>query len=135
MIKIEKPWGHYISVYEDELDHTNIQIKTLTVLKDQRLSLQSHKYRKEYWIVVQGNPTVELANSKSDFFIGDMITIQPGVQHRLSNRYSDPVVIVEIQTGSYLGEDDIVRYEDDYNRDDVEEMKNIIQQTKNQQGD
>lgn len=132
MIKIKKPWGHYISVYEDDLDHTKIQIKTLTVLKDQRLSLQSHKYRKEYWIVVQGNPTVELADSKSDYFIGDMITIQPGVQHRLSNRYMDPVVIVEIQTGQYLGEDDIVRHEDDYNRDDAEEMENIIQQMKDQ---
>lgn len=132
MIKIEKPWGNYISLYEGELEHSLIQIKTLTVLKDQRLSLQSHKYRKEYWLVVQGNPTIEVATSKSDYFIGDLITINPGVQHRLSNRYTDPVVVVEVQIGSYLGEDDITRYEDDYNRDDAEEMENIIRQTKDQ---
>lgn len=132
MIKIEKPWGHYISLYEGELPYDLIQIKTLTVLKDQRLSLQSHKHRKEYWLVVAGNPTIELDQTKREYFIGDLITIQPNQKHRLSNQFSDPVVIVEVQTGSYLGEDDIVRYEDDYNRDDAEEMENIMQQMKDQ---
>lgn len=132
MIKIEKPWGHYISLYEDKLVSNLIQIKTLTVLKGQRLSLQSHQYRKEYWLVVQGNPTVELDDSKRDYFIGDLITIQPKQKHRLSNKYTDPAVIVEVQLGTYLGEDDITRYEDDYNRDDAEEMQNIIRQMKEQ---
>ncbi len=132
MIKIEKPWGHYISLYEGELPYDLIQIKTLTVLKDQRLSLQSHQHRKEYWLVVSGNATVELENTKRDYFIGELITILPNQLHRLSNNYTDPVVVVEVQTGRYLGEDDITRYEDDYNRDDAEELENIHKQMKDQ---
>ncbi|MCK9532357.1 MAG: phosphomannose isomerase type II C-terminal cupin domain [Gammaproteobacteria bacterium] len=135
MIKIEKPWGNYISLYEGDLPYDKIQIKTLTVLSGQRLSLQSHKHRKEYWLVVSGNPTIEVEQSERDYFIGDLIKILPNQRHRLSNQYTDPVVVVEVQTGPYLGEDDIIRYEDDYNRDDVEEMQNIIRQTKEQSGE
>lgn len=133
MIKIEKPWGNYISLLTSELSDRLMQIKTLTVEKGHRLSLQSHKFRQEYWLVVDGSPTVEVGESKRDYFIGDLITIRPGQKHRLANQYTTPVVIVEIQLGSYLGEDDIVRYEDDYNRNDDEEMKNIEDQTANQQ--
>lgn len=134
MLKITKPWGHYISVYEGELSNRLMQIKTLTALKDQRLSLQSHEHRQEYWLVVDGNPTIEVGNSKRDYFVGDLITIKPKQKHRLSNNFTLPAVIVEVQIGSYLGEDDIVRYEDDYNRDPEEEMQNILQQTKDQTG-
>lgn len=133
MIKIEKPWGNYVSLLTSELSDRLIQIKTLTVNKGHRLSLQSHQFRKEYWLVMDGNPTIEVGTSKKDYFIGDMIVINPGQKHRLSNQYTTPVVIVEIQTGSYLGEDDIVRYEDDYNRDDDAEMKNIEDQINKQQ--
>ena len=134
MIKIEKPWGNYVSLGITELSDRMMQIKTLSVLPGHRLSLQSHKCRKEYWIVVDGNPTIEIDQSKRDYFIGDVIVVNPGQKHRLSNQYSNPVVIVEVQTGSYLGEDDIVRYEDDYNRDPDSEMKNIEDQTSKQQG-
>lgn len=132
MIKIDKPWGYYTSLYEGKLSDRLLQIKTLVVNKGQRLSLQSHQHRKEYWLVVDGNPTVEIDHSLRDYYIGDLIKINPGQQHRLSNSFTTPVVIVEVQTGKYLGEDDIVRYEDDYNRDDAQEMENIIQQMKDQ---
>lgn len=132
MIKIIKPWGNYVSTFIDETSNGMVQVKVLTVLSKQRLSLQSHQFRKEYWLVVQGNPTVEVEKSTKDYFIGDLITIQPKQKHRLSNKYTDPVVVVEVQLGTYLGEDDITRYEDDYNRDDAEEMQNIIRQIKDQ---
>lgn len=132
MIKISKPWGHYCSLDDGTTSNGLYQIKTLVIKQGHRLSLQSHEHRKEYWLVVDGNPTIELGDSKQDYFIGDLITIRPKQKHRIANNYSNDVIIVEVQLGSYLGEDDIVRYEDDYNRDPVEELKRIQQETDDQ---
>lgn len=128
MIKITKPWGHYCSLDDGETSTGKYQIKTLVIKQHQRLSLQSHEHRKEYWLVINGNPTIQLGDSIKDYFVGDLIVIRPQQKHRIANQYSDDVIIVEVQTGSYLGEDDIIRYEDDYNRDPVEEIKNIEKQ-------
>lgn len=107
-----RPWGHYV-VIEDKEHH---KVKRLIVEPGHRLSLQSHEKRKECWVVVKGTATVEIDGTLSHVEEGGTVTIPQGAKHRLSNTTSNPLEIVEVQYGTYTGEDDIVRYEDDYNR-------------------
>lgn len=107
-----RPWGHYV-VIEDREHH---KIKRLVVEKGHRLSLQSHTKRQECWVVVQGIATVEIDGVTSSVYEGESVVIPLGAKHRLSNTSSEILEIVEVQYGSYTGEDDIVRYEDDYKR-------------------
>jgi mannose-1-phosphate guanylyltransferase/mannose-6-phosphate isomerase len=110
--EVLKPWGAY-----KVLDRGDAyQLKWLDVLPEERLSLQSHKHRAEHWIVVAGTATVTLGERVVDVASGDHIYIPKGSQHRVENRKSEKLRMIEIQTGDYLGEDDIVRYEDDYGR-------------------
>ena len=81
------------------------------------LSLQSHKHRQEHWVVVSGVATVEVDGVQSSLTSGESILIPLGSKHRLSNNDVELVIIIETQIGDYLGEDDITRYEDDYQRD------------------
>lgn len=107
-----RPWGHYV-VIEDKEHH---KVKRLVVEPGHRLSLQSHKQRKECWVVVVGVATVEIDGVKSEVREGETITVPQGAKHRLSNTTKSPIEVVEVQYGTYTGEDDIVRYEDDYAR-------------------
>ncbi|MEZ4873229.1 MAG: phosphomannose isomerase type II C-terminal cupin domain [Bdellovibrionales bacterium] len=81
-----------------------------------QLSYQSHAKRQEHWVVISGNAEVVLDESEHKLGPGESIMIPVGAKHRMRNPGTEPLVFVEIQTGTYFGEDDIVRYEDDYNR-------------------
>ena len=81
-----------------------------------RLSLQKHAHRSEYWVVVEGEAIIQVGDSEYPKKACESVFIPAGEKHRLTNRCKEPVVIIETQTGSYLGEDDIMRIEDDFNR-------------------
>ena len=80
------------------------------------MSLQSHRYRSEHWIVVEGIARVTIGKDIKTLNEGQSIYIPLGEIHRLENPGENPMVLIEVQTGSYFGEDDIVRYEDKYSR-------------------
>ncbi len=107
-----RPWGSFKVIDIGP----NYQVKRITVLPGKRLSLQSHKHRKEHWIVANGNAEVEINGEITCLRISQSIDIPLGSIHRLSNNTNSELIIIEIQFGEYLGEDDIIRYEDDFNR-------------------
>jgi mannose-6-phosphate isomerase-like protein (cupin superfamily) len=117
----EKPWGEY-TVLVDAPDH---KVKTLTVNPGQRLSLQSHRRRQEHWFIVRGEAVVTTGPADGDheeltrkvLTPGEFIDIPLSYKHRIANEGTEPVVFIEVQTGSYFGEDDNIRYEDDYDRE------------------
>jgi mannose-1-phosphate guanylyltransferase/mannose-6-phosphate isomerase len=110
--KILKHWGGY-----EVLDQKDgYQVKWLDVTAGERLSLQSHKHRAEHWVVVSGTATVTLDEEVVEIAQGGHIYIPRGSRHRLENRGKETLRIIEVQTGEYLGEDDIIRLEDDYGR-------------------
>jgi mannose-1-phosphate guanylyltransferase/mannose-6-phosphate isomerase len=110
--KVDKPWGAYKVL---DLGAT-YQVKWLDVKPGARLSYQSHEHRSEHWAVVVGTATVTLDDEVVEVPTGEHIYIPVRAKHRLENRAEGMLRIVEIQSGDYLGEDDIVRYEDDYGR-------------------
>tara|TARA_B100000963_G_C22624921_1_gene671838 strand:+ start:1364 stop:2800 length:1437 start_codon:yes stop_codon:yes gene_type:complete len=110
--KVFRPWGFYISYVEDN----NWKVKLICVKAKQSLSLQKHKYRSEHWVVVSGNAKIEINNNIFNLTVNESTYIPIGSKHRLSNPGSKPLILIEIQSGSYLGEDDIIRYEDNYGR-------------------
>ena len=107
-----RPWGNFKSLAKGE----GFQVKKIVVNPGGILSLQSHKYRCEHWVVVQGKAVVYVDGQEKELDTNESIYIPVGSLHRLENREDSPLVLIEVQTGSYLGEDDIVRYEDIYNR-------------------
>ncbi len=107
-----RPWGFYISVLED----VRWQVKIIHVKPGARLSLQKHHHRAEHWIVVKGTAEVEIENKKSVLTENESTYIPLGLKHRLSNPGKIPLEIIEVQSGSYISEEDIVRYEDNYGR-------------------
>ena len=108
-----RPWGEY----EILLDEWNVKVKRIRVKPGQRLSYQYHNERREEWIVVKGNLTIILDDDKVFRHPGESIHIPLGAKHRAWNETSEDVIFIEVQTGRYFGEDDIVRIEDDYNRE------------------
>ena len=110
--KIYRPWGHYISIAED----INWQIKLIIVHPGQSLSLQKHNFRSEHWVVVSGTAKIELDNKEITLIKNQSTYIPVGSLHRLSNPGKDLLRLVEVQSGTYLGEDDIIRIEDSYGR-------------------
>lgn len=108
----ERPWGAFW-VLEDLDTH---KTKRLMVKPGQRLSLQLHHKREEYWLVIRGLATVTVGEKTWDAPVGETVHIPTEAKHRLENKGNEPVEIIEVQLGSYFGEDDIVRFEDDYNR-------------------
>lgn len=110
--KVLRPWGTYEIIKESE----NFKIKKIVVAPNSSLSLQSHKFRSEHWIVTSGTATVQNGDCVALLHTGESTFIQCNEKHRLSNETNEPVIIIEIQIGGYLGEDDIVRYQDDYGR-------------------
>lgn len=107
-----RPWGSF----EVLRDTDRFKSKILRVAPRQRLSYQSHRCRSEHWVVVAGRPRVLLDGRTRDLGPGDHVFIPLGAKHRIENPTDEPVEIVEVQLGSYFGEDDIERYEDDYDR-------------------
>ncbi len=110
--KEERPWG----LFENLLDGEACKVKKITVNPGCRLSLQSHFKRNEHWIVTEGTMHITVADHIADYKVDEHIYIPREAKHRMENCTSAPAVIIEIQTGEYFGEDDIVRYEDDYGR-------------------
>lgn len=107
-----RPWGWYETVSEVPGN----KIKRIGVAPGQRLSLQKHNQRAEHWVVVLGLAEVTVGERVFTLGPGGHVDIALGEMHRLTNRTTEPVEIVEIQFGDYLGEDDIVRFSDDYGR-------------------
>lgn len=112
-MKVNRPWGNY-AVLEEDPD--GFKIKRIEVAPGARLSLQSHKQRSEHWVVVSGTATVTNGDEITTVHKNQSTYIPIGTKHRLENRGSEPLHIVEIQVGDYLGEDDIQRYDDNYGR-------------------
>jgi mannose-1-phosphate guanylyltransferase/mannose-6-phosphate isomerase len=111
--EVFRPWGSY-----DSLDYGDrFQVKRITVKPGAQLSLQMHHHRAEHWIVVQG--TARVTRGEEAFLLGENEStyIPMGTTHRLENPGKVPLHLIEVQSGTYLGEDDIVRYEDTYGRD------------------
>ena len=110
--KVFRPWGYYDSVDSGE----DFQVKRIVVNSGAKLSLQKHKYRAEHWVVVKGVALVTCGDKIFELVENQSTYIPQGSLHRLENHQDIPLEIIEIQTGSYLGEDDIIRLEDDYQR-------------------
>jgi mannose-1-phosphate guanylyltransferase/mannose-6-phosphate isomerase len=111
--KVYRPWGSYDSIDMGE----KFQAKRLIVNPGKKLSLQSHAKRAEHWVVVNGEATVTKDNDTFVLHENESTYIPLGTKHRLENTTDKPLEIIEVQSGSYLGEDDIVRYDDDFGRD------------------
>jgi mannose-1-phosphate guanylyltransferase/mannose-6-phosphate isomerase len=107
-----RPWGSYTVMAEG----ASFKVKELVVKPRQKLSLQSHTRRAEHWVVVAGRPTLTCGEERREFNPGEYLFIPVGAKHRIENPGEETVRIFEVQSGDYLGEDDIVRYEDIYGR-------------------
>ena len=110
--KVFRPWGYYDLVDSGE----GFQVKRIVVNSGAKLSLQKHKYRAEHWVVVKGVALVTCDDKIFELVENQSTYIPQGSLHRIENHQDIPLEIIEIQTGSYLGEDDIIRFEDDYQR-------------------
>lgn len=111
-IKVHRPWGSYQSLDTGERH----QVKRIIVKAGGRLSLQKHHHRSEHWIVVRGTALVTVNDLQKMVHENESIYIPIGAVHRMENPGKIPLELIEVQTGSYLGEDDIIRIEDDYRR-------------------
>ena len=110
--KIHRPWGFYISIEEKKY----WQIKKIEVNPGASLSLQKHNHRSEHWIVVEGTAKVQVNNLIKTLSKNESVYIPIKSKHRLSNPGKCPLILIEVQTGDYLGEDDIIRFDDIYGR-------------------
>jgi mannose-1-phosphate guanylyltransferase/mannose-6-phosphate isomerase len=111
-LTVYKPWGSYTILEDDEF----YKVKRLTVLPGKRLSYQMHYHRNEHWIIVSGTANVVINDDEKIVRSGESIYIRSGEKHRLINSGNLLLEVIEVQNGQYLGEDDIVRYKDDYLR-------------------
>jgi len=107
-----RPWGSYY-VYADRPDH---KVKRIVVLPGKRLSLQLHHRRQEHWLVVEGRAIVTRNDERIEVGPGEAVDLPREARHRVENRGDVPLVFIEVQLGDYFGEDDIVRFEDDFGR-------------------
>ncbi|VAX07705.1 Mannose-1-phosphate guanylyltransferase / Mannose-6-phosphate isomerase [hydrothermal vent metagenome] len=110
--RVHRPWGNYEPIDEGD----RYQVKRLTVKPGAILSLQMHHHRAEHWVVVKGTAKVTRDDEVMMLSENESVYIPLGATHRLENPGTIPLEVIEVQSGSYLGEDDIVRFEDDYNR-------------------
>jgi mannose-6-phosphate isomerase len=109
----ERPWGNYTVLDDDAPDH---KVKRIVVHPGKRLSYQRHSQRAEHWFIVSGKARVTLDGKDIELHAGDSVDIPREGAHRIANDGDRDVVFIEVQQGSYFGEDDIVRLEDDYGR-------------------
>jgi mannose-6-phosphate isomerase-like protein (cupin superfamily) len=108
----KRPWGEFLVLEE----RPGFKVKRLHVKPGGRLSLQSHRHRGEHWTVAQGIATVTVGEQLLHLTPTRSVYIPAGVTHRLENLHPEPLEVIEVQFGDYLGEDDITRYADIYNR-------------------
>ena len=108
----KRPWGKY----EVILESSGYKVKKIVVNSGGKLSLQSHEHRSEHWIIVFGVAKVTIGETVQMLDAGKSVYIPPGSKHRLENETSERMELIEVQLGTYLGEDDINRYEDIYGR-------------------
>lgn len=109
----ERPWGGFLVL----LDAPTHKVKQMVIKPGQRVSYQMHYKRKEHWFIVAGAGVVTLNEVESDIGPGDTIDVGIEVKHRIHNTGSEDLIFIEVQTGTYFGEDDIVRFSDDYGRE------------------
>ncbi|MGH6853978.1 MAG: phosphomannose isomerase type II C-terminal cupin domain [Aestuariivirga sp.] len=112
MYSEERPWGKFQILDEQP----GFKVKRIAVNPGARLSLQSHRHRGEHWTVVSGIAIATVGAAVKTLLRTQSIDVPKGETHRLENHHSEPLEIIEVQFGDYLGEDDIIRYEDVYNR-------------------
>ena len=112
--RTEKPWGFFEVLLESDTS----KVKILSINSGQKLSLQMHEHRAETWYITQGVATVTKSDEVIELYPGESITIQRKEKHRIENIHDEVLEIIEIQTGSYFGEDDIIRFDDIYGRKD-----------------
>jgi mannose-6-phosphate isomerase len=112
----ERPWGYYTVLDDDAPDH---KVKRLVVQPGKRLSYQKHAKRSEHWFIVSGTAQITLDGKVIERGPGQAIDIPQGSAHRIGNEGTEDVVFIEVQHGTYFGEDDIVRLEDDFGRADA----------------
>ena len=110
--KVFRPWGYYNSIEKG----SNWQVKEILVKPYSSLSLQKHKFRSEHWIILNGEANIEINDEKITLKENQSTFIPAGAKHRLSNNQETSLRLIEVQSGSYLGEDDIYRYDDNYGR-------------------
>jgi len=108
----ERPWGSFTVLDEGE----GFKVKRLEVFPGKRLSYQRHRQRSEHWFIVRGTARITLDGEVVDKNAGEAVDIKSGTAHRVENPGPDLLVFIEVQTGTYFGEDDIVRIEDDFGR-------------------
>jgi mannose-6-phosphate isomerase len=108
----DRPWGFYLVLHEEE----GCKVKKLLVRPGKRLSLQRHRYRAEHWYAVRGEAVVTLDGEEIRLSTGHSLDIPQGAVHRIENVGREDVIVIEVQRGTYLGEDDIERLEDDFGR-------------------
>jgi mannose-6-phosphate isomerase len=108
----QRPWGSFTVL--DEAD--GFKVKRIEVLPGKRLSYQKHAQRAEHWVIVQGTAKVTLDDREIILDAGQAIDIAIGAAHRVENPHDEALVFIEVQRGAYLGEDDIVRFQDDFGR-------------------
>jgi mannose-1-phosphate guanylyltransferase/mannose-6-phosphate isomerase len=111
-LKVHRPWGSYQSIDQGP----RFQVKRIVVKQGGRLSLQLHHHRAEHWVVVRGTARVTVGDEVKTVHENESVYIPIGTRHRLENPGKIDLELIEVQTGSYLGEDDIIRIEDDYRR-------------------
>jgi mannose-6-phosphate isomerase-like protein (cupin superfamily) len=108
----DKPWGNFSTL----ISKNGYKVKEILVRPNEMLSLQYHKRRSEYWIIVSGKGKVILEDKESEALVNDVIYIPVGAKHRVFNHGDEPLVFIEVSLGDYIEEDDIVRLEDKYKR-------------------
>jgi mannose-6-phosphate isomerase-like protein (cupin superfamily) len=112
-MKDKRPWGHFEVLHREK----GIQIKRLELKPGLQFSLQKHERRSERWIILSGEGLVSVGDKKKSVKKGDFIEIPCSASHRLKNTHSfESLVVLEAQFGEYLGEDDVIRLEDDFGR-------------------
>ncbi|MDD1664705.1 MAG: cupin domain-containing protein, partial [Methanomicrobiales archaeon] len=112
-LQVHRPWGSYTVLEESR----SYKIKRVSVSPGKRLSLQLHHRRSEHWIVVSGTAEIQLGGEKFTLNPNESTFVRAGVRHRLGNPGKAPLEVIEVQVGDYLGEDDIVRFDDEYGRE------------------
>lgn len=112
--KVFRPWGYYININGN--DNSGSKVKRIVVYPGKRLSLQSHNHRSEHWVITKGDARVQVGEKFYNLTVNEHIFIPVTEKHRMENLSSELVEFVETQIGTYLGEDDIIRYQDDFGR-------------------
>lgn len=110
-----RPWGSWHVLDVDD----GYKVKRIHVNPGARLSSQSHGRRSEHWVVLRGTATAIIDDAETTAHAGESINVPLGARHRLINNGEDELIIIEVQRGGYTGEDDIVRYQDDYGRSEI----------------